>query len=252
MPKVDEIDLNGNSVAPEAGQAENTEVKEEVESKVEVEKSKVEEETVDSLKAKLEKIETEKENYKTGLLKYKKLSLDKKEEKKEEEIEYPEWDENSKKFQEQTLNQAEKKAEERAKTIVEKYNEKSAIAQFVKKNPELAEEKNWNEVIANYHPRSGKESPEDILNDLDEALIVTRYRNGELTKGEAEAEERGIKKGKAEAQIADLSSVSKITSKTVKEGNALTPGEIELANKMRVPLDKLAEEDLSEPAEIKL
>ncbi len=264
MPKVDEIDFNGNSVAVETGQTKKTETKEEVKTpeetdKVETEEVKTEEvkEDVESLpqwaKERLKKSEKEKEEYKSGMNKYKYLTLEKKvEESKEEEIEYPEWDDNSKKFQEQTLSQAEKRAEEQARKIVEKYNEKVAISQFVERNPELAEEDKWKEVISNYHPRSGKETPQDILNDLEESLIVTRYRKGELNDLEAKAEEKGNKKGKAEAQIIDLSSVSKTTSKTVKEGNTLSPGAIDLANKMRVDLKKLAEEDLSIPAEIKL
>jgi len=248
MPKVDEIDLNGNSVADTTGQVEQTEVKEE-EAKVEtkVEETKVEtEESVDTLKERLKKSEEEKENYKKGMLKYKDLTLKKPEEKEEEkEEEYPEWDENSKKFQEQTLSQAEKKAEERAKSIVEKYNEKSAIAQFVTKNPELAEEDKWNEVISNYHPKNGKETQEDILKDLERALIITRYERGELSNIKSDD-------NKAEKSVADMSSVSKTTQKTSKESNSLSNDAIMFAERLRIDPKKLAEEDDSLTAEIKL
>jgi X-linked retinitis pigmentosa GTPase regulator len=254
MPKVDEIDLNGNSVADTTGQVEKTEVKDE-ETKVEtkVEETKVEtEESVDTLKERLKKSEEEKENYKRGMLKYKDLTLKKpEEEEKENEEEYPEWDENSKKFQEQTLSQAEKKAEERAKSIVEKYNEKSAIAQFVTKNPELAEEDKWNEVISNYHPKNGKETKEDILKDLERALVITKYEKGELTNLESSAFNKGKEEGKAEVTVANMSSVSKTTQKTTKESNVLSNDALMFAEKMRVDPKKLAEEDDSLTAEIK-
>lgn len=255
MPKVDEIDLNGESVAPEAGQAENTEEKTTTEeTKVEETQKETETEDVDSLKERLKKSEDEKENYKKGMLKYKDLSLKKTEDKtedKDDEEEYPEWDESSKKFQKQTVKEAESKAEAKAQAIVESYNEKSAISQFVEKNPELADESKWSEIIANYTPTHGKGTPKDVLKDLNRALLLTRYDNGEIDKITAEAEQKGKSKGKAEAQLADKATVSKTTSKTVKEGNVLSPGAINLANKMRVDLKKLAEEDLSKPAEIK-
>jgi gas vesicle protein len=134
---------------------------------------------------------------------------------------------------------------------VEKYNEKSAIAQFVTKNPELAEEEKWNEVISNYHPKNGKETKEDILKDLERALIITKYERGELTNLESSAFNEGKKEGKAEATVADMSSVSKTTQKTTKESNALSNDALMFAEKMRVDPKKLAEEDDSLTAEIK-
>lgn len=258
MPKVDEIDFKtGESVAPEVGQPETTETKEEApeadEASVEApeETTEVPVEDVETLKERLTKLEEEKENYKKGMLKYKDLSLKKTEDKTEEkEEEYPDWDETSKKFQKQTLTQAEKAAEKRALEIVGKYNEKAAIAQFTEKHPEVAER--WDEIVANYNPKNGKESVQDIVKDLNRAYILTRYDKGEIDSLEADALKKGERKGKAEAQIADMSSVSKTTSKTTKGSDALSPGALKLAEKMRVDPKKLAQEDDSSTAEIKL
>lgn len=250
MPKVDEIDFNGDSAADTTGQVEKTETKEEAPEEPK-EETPEETEDVETLKERLKKAEEDKENYKKGMLKYKDLSLSSKAEESKDEEDYPDWDETSKKFQKQTLSQAEKVAEKRAREIVENYNEKSAISIFVKKHPEMAQEDNWKELVGNYNTNHPKDSVESYNRALEKAYINLRYDRGELSELESEAEKKGIKKGKAEAQIADMSSVSKTTFKTSKEGRTLSPGAIDLANKMRVDLKKLAEEDLDLPATAK-
>ena len=252
MPKVDEIDFNGNSVAEETGQSENTETKEETTKETEVKETEVveteetkETEDAESLKERLKKVEEEKENYKKGMLKYKELTLDKKE-KQEEEEEQTEWDDNSKKFQKQTISRAEKIA----KGVVEKNNETLAIEQFMEKYPDVKD--SWDDIVSNYSPTNGKDSVKSVLKDLNRAYILTRYEKGEIDSLVSDALKKGEKKGKAEAQIADMSSVSTTTSKTVKGSNAISQGALKLAEKMRVDPKKLAEEDDSLTAEIKL
>jgi hypothetical protein len=236
------IDITSTDGPVEKVEAPDTEVETEVEPEVE--------ESIDELKDRLKKAEEERENLSqavTRLNKEKKLTPDKE---KEVEEDYPEWDETSKKFQKQTLGQAEKVAEERAKKIVEGYNEKAAITNFLEKHPEA--DKDWNEIITNYTPKNGKESIQDITKDLERALILHRYDKGEIETLEADAQKKGEKKGKAEAKLAELGSISKTTSKTVKEGNTLTESEIRMAKLMKVDLEKLAEEDMSKPATIEI
>lgn len=204
----------------------------------------------DWAKARLAKLENDKENYKKGLLKYKKLTLTpEKEVVKEEGEEYPEWDETSKKFQKQTLDEAEKIAERKAQAIIEQANEKAAIAKFLAKNPAVQE--HWDDIVSNYSPKNGKETISAVLKDLDRAYLLTRYEMGELDKLQQEASKKGEKAGVAKAKLAELSSVSKTTSKTVPEGKALSEGAIAMANQMRVDPKKLAQEDDSLTAEIK-
>lgn len=249
MEKVDEIDFNGNSVAEETGQSEKTEVKEEkVEEKVEAKAEAESEETVESLKEKLKKTEEDKENYKKGMLKYKDKTLTKETEEETTE-DYPEWDENSKKFQEQTK----KEAAQEARKIVEQFNEKAATSKFISEHPELEDESKWNEVVSNYHPKNGKETVASIEKDLERAYFLTRFERGEITNLEKEAFEKGKKKGKAESEVEDLSSVSKTTSKSVKnDGKSVSEGALRLAQAMRVDPEKLAKEDDSLIAEINL
>ena len=259
MPKVGEIDFkSGEEVATDAGQA--VETSETTEEKVEetkaeettVEETKVEatvEEDINSLpqwvQDKLKKTESDKENYKNAALKYKGLSLKKDgetvEEKKEEEL--PEWDENSKKFQEQTLNQAEQRAEAKAQSVIESVNEKTAIKQFVEQFPKLAEEKIWSEIVSNYNPTNGKGTVDDVLRDLNRALVLAKFENPQLENLTTEDKSK---------QVANGSVVAKTNSKVTKESNALSPEALRLAGQMRVDPAKLAEEDDSLTAEIQL
>jgi hypothetical protein len=156
-----------------------------------------------------------------------------------EEEEYPEWDETSKKFQKQTISQAQKIAEQEARKILESSNEKAAIEKFVKDNPDA----DWDEVISYYNPKSGKETVNGIIKDLNHAYVLARYEKGDLTKSQAE------KQGKA--KLADMSTVSKTTSKTAKGKPDLSPGALNMAERMRVSPEKLAQEDDSLTAEIK-
>lgn len=277
MPTVDTIDFKtGESKPTENGQSEKVEEqKEEVTTETEESQEQVTEETQEQTQEsdetqsndedisslpqwaqdKLKKVDEEKENYKKGMLKYKDLSLKKKEEKKEEETveeEYPDWDEDSKKFQKQTLGEAEKLAEKKARAIIEESNEKSAIAKFIQDNPELSKESKWNEIIANYAPTHGKNTVDDVLMDLNRALVLHRYESGELDNMSKEAEAKGELRGKAEAQVLDKATVSDsdTTSKTVKGKINLSEGALALAKAMRVDPEKLAEEDDSSTATV--
>ena len=248
MEVVEKIDFNGNSVADTTGQVKKTEevkVEETVKTEETTEpKTEVEGELPQWAKDKMSKLEEEKENYKKGMLKAKGKTLETKEE--DEEEEYPEWDENSKKFQTQTLLEAKKVAELGAKQIIEKNNEQEAISQFLTSHPDI--EDKWDTVISNYTPKNGKDSIKSIIKDLERAYVITRYESGELDKIQEEATKKGIAQAKAE----ELSTVSKTTSKVASQGMpALSQGAIDLANKMRVDPKKLAEEDDSLTAEIK-
>lgn len=121
-----------------------------------------EEETVESLKAKLAKEIEDKENYKKGL-----LALKAKKEKgdnDEEEID--------------VKNIAEETATNVATKAIEKSNEKTAISQFINKYPALKDSLAWTKIIENYNPKNGKDSVEAIKTDLEAALILARHYGG--------------------------------------------------------------------------
>lgn len=193
-------------------------------------------ESPEELKERLAKVESDLENYKNLALKLKKED---KEKTLDAEEEYPDWDEQSKKFQKQTIELAQKQAEEITIRQTEKVNEKNAIAQFIEKNPELSDDSRWQEVIKNYQPRS-KESVQDIIKDLGRAYVITKYEKGELDKKEAKPD------------VSDMATVGKTTSKSATEGKSLTQSELRLAKAMKVDPEKLAAEDMTKPATIEI
>jgi len=199
-------------------------------------------EDIETLKARLQKSEEERENLSkavTRLNKERKLPSE-----SEEEEEYPEWDESSKKFQEQTISKVEKKTQE----ILEKANEKEAINKFTATNPDV----DWNYIVSNYSPTHGKSTVGDIVKDLERAMVLAKYETGELTDLENKAFKKGETEGKAQSAAANMASVGKATSKTSNKGeSSLSKGAIKLAESMRVDIKKLAEEDDSPTAVIK-
>lgn len=227
-----------------AGQPEEP-VKEEVAAEAQAEAPT---ETIDELKSRLQKAEEERENYKQSLLSKKKEWNKKLESPKEEEPEevYPDWDETSKKFQKQTLSEAVKIAEKTAQQRIEKSNESQAIEQFLTENPDV----DMNEIVANYTSKNGKESVKNILTDLKRAQVLTRFEKGELS--DEISFKKGESKGKADTKLAELSSISSTRSKAVKDKPALSEGALRLAERMRVDKTKLAAEDESLTAEIRI
>lgn len=191
------------------------------------------EESVEELKERLEKAERDRDNYKEATLKFKK-------EKTLEPEEYPDWDDASKKFQKQTIELAQKQAEEATMRQVEKTNEKNAIAAFIEKNPRYQDEKEWQGLLKKAAFKS-RESVQDIMESLGEADVLYRYKKGEFEK-----------KPKIHMDTSDLTSVGKTTSKSSTEGKTLTAGETNLAKAMKVDLEKLAAEDMSQPATIEI
>jgi hypothetical protein len=118
-----------------------------------------EEDTVDSLKARLAKAEEERENYKTGLLALKKKGTG------EGEGETEEVD-------------VKAVAENAATGVIEKNNEKTAIAQFTEKYPALKEPSVWAKVVENYNSKAGKGSVDAVKQDLEAALILAKHYGG--------------------------------------------------------------------------
>ena len=239
MPKVDEINLDGTSVTAESV-AEEVVVPEKTET---IEENK--EKPVDApqwAQEEIAKLREERDNLSKAVSRLnQERKLPKDEEKEEEET--SNWDDDSQKFQKETLERAEKIAEKKAQALLETHNEKVAISEFLDRHPELSDKNTWSEVMTNYHPKNGRGTTQAIVKDLERAFFLTQYEKGELSQKE---------ENKAEKMIADLTSVGKTGTKAVKQGNVLTAGEIRLAEAMRVDLKKLAAEDLSKPAEIKL
>jgi hypothetical protein len=234
----DSKDLNTEVVPEGTGQPETTE----------------ETPSVEELQERLKKTEEERDNYKTGLLKYKKTekTLEPKKEELEQEDENPDWDEDSQKFQTQTLSKAEKVAQKAAESVYQKSNEKQAIGKFLEQHPEFQDDENWKEIISNYHPKSGKDSVTNIVKDLERARVSVLYDKGDLDKLSEEAEKRGKQRGYAEGMHADLmtSGGTRQKSNSSKDKGDITEGARQMAERFKIDPKKLALEDDSNKATI--
>lgn len=212
-------DLNTEEESAEdAGQSE----KESEEEKDESEEKDSEEETLDSLpswaKTRLEKAESDRDNYKAAT-----LSLKKEPEKKEEE-----------------QPDVKKIAEETAMAALDKRTEKDAISQFTSKYPALKDSTRWKEILANYVPRHGKSTVEEITRDLEGALVLANHYAG-----------RNISDSKN--LVEDVSTVGKKGSKADRgETSNLNESTIEMGKRFKHTPEQLAKEDDSSKAEIKL
>lgn len=211
--------------------------------------------TTEELKAALAKVEEEKENYKKGLLereaKLKELKdsekpLDKKEV-DIDEVSDNEWDEASKKFQEETISKTQKTAEEIVNKTIEAKNEKQAISDFRDANPDITDEQ-WEKIVANYNPKSGKDSPKAIIRDLERANVLRKFDAGE------KIDPVEIRKNEAQDRLRDLSSNTGggNSGKYEAQKDTISEGQISIASKMRVSEEALKKEDDSLSAEVKI
>lgn len=199
-------------------------------------------EDTQALKERLAKAEADRDNYKNGLLKYKSAERtlsEKKEETKEEEA--PEWDEASKKFQAQTLSEAEKHARVAAQSYIEENNEKAAVSNFLTEHPELAGDEEWKEILSNYNPKHGKGTVESIVTDLKRARVVMLHDRGELDKLSQEAEARGKRQGQAESFHAGAHASSGSASESTSDqgSDGISKGAKEIAKAFNIDPKKL-------------
>jgi len=239
------LDLKGEPVSNDTRPSETTESEEVVET------------DVDSLKEQLRKAEEDRDKYKERVLgfskKHPEKTLEEPKEEEEPEVEESTWDEDSKRFQAQTLTQAEGIAKRVAKETIEATNERAAIDSFIEQYPEYQDSEEWKEIVGNYNPKHGKSSVKSILTDLERARVLRLHDKGEISKLAEEAEKRGKQKGYAEGVHADLTTSGGERTKTVgtKHSGSVSEGAKRLAERFRIDPKKLALEDDSNRAEIK-
>jgi hypothetical protein len=207
---------------------------------------------LEAAKAALAKAEEEKENYRKGLLsreeELKTLKSSKeegKEDEKDDEKEI-EWDENSKKFQEETLSKTAKLAEEAAVAAAMKAinstNEKTAQEKFRASHPEVTDEE-WADIMANYTPKLGAEK------DLERALILTKFDKGEIIDP-AEINRRQAEERNRDMNISHGTPSS--SGKYEEQKGGVTEGQKALASRFGISVERLEKEDDSRQATISI
>jgi hypothetical protein len=215
------------------------------------ENGEVIEPTAEELKAELAKVEEERENYKKGLLereaKLKELKDSEKTSIEEEEEETPEWDEASKKFQAETILKTQKSTEEIVTKTIEAKNEKQAVADFREANPNITNEQ-WEQIILNYNPKNGKDSPKKIMKDLERANALRMFDAGEII------DPVKLQKEEAQNRLRDLSANGALGNggRYEEDKKGVSEGQISIGSRMRVSAEALKKEDDTLSAEIKL
>jgi hypothetical protein len=215
------------------------------------ENGEVIEPTVEELKAELAEVQEERENYKKGLLereaKLKELKDSERIPIEKDEEDEPEWDEASKKFQAETILKTQKSTEEIVTKTIEAKNEKQAVADFREANPNINDEQ-WEQIILNYNPKNGKDSPKKIMKDLERANALRMFDAGEII------DPVKIQREDAQNKLRDLNANAGPSNNGRYEvdKNKVSEGQISIASRMRVSEDALKKEDDTLSAEISL
>lgn len=152
------------------------------------------------LKARLAKTEEDRDHYREGLLNSKKdRSLS---EKKEEKSQDDDDDGDSK----VDLEKIKKETTEAVLSRINEKNEKAAVKDISKKYPDLLDDRNWGDFIKHYRATRGKETVQDIMEDLEDAYLL--YKRGRGEQINSQDFNKGKDAGKAEAKKAELASVA--------------------------------------------
>ena len=204
---------------------------------------------LEATKAALAKAEEERENYRKGLLSREeelKTLKSKKDEEEEEDKNETEWDENSKRFQDETLSKTAKIAEEAAiaaaMKAVEKKEEKNAQDSFRASHPTITDEE-WVEIMANYTPKHG------AAKDLERAFVLTRFDKGEII------DPAEINRRTAENINRDLNTTNGTPSgsgKYEEQKGGVTDGQKAIGSRFGITTEALEKEDDTRQATISI
>lgn len=205
---------------------------------------------LEAAKVALAKVEEEKENYRKGLLsreeELKTLKTSKEGEEEEDKNKEIEWDDASKKFQEETLSKTTKLAEEAAVAATMKAinstNEKVAQEKFRATHTEVTDA-DMVEIMANY-TNTGNPAK-----DLDRALILTKFDRGEII------DPAEINRRQAEERNRDMNISHGTLSgsgKYEEQKGGLTDGARAIAGRFGISAEALEKEDDSRQATISI
>jgi hypothetical protein len=204
----------------------------------------------EATKAMLAKAEEERENYRKGLLSREEELKSLKS--KDEDNENIEWDENSKKFQTETLSKSEliarEAAEKAAKSALEASNEKEALEEFNSLHNITDEERI--ELMANLDfTKFGKDSKKGIIKALERALVVTRFDRGEIIDPK-EIARRDAENKNREMNISHGSSQN--SGRYEEQKGGVTENQKSMAQRAGVKVESLEKEDDSRFATINI
>lgn len=208
--------------------------------------------TVTLKKSELDKINSDSENYKTGMLKYKKDSDDLAALKKKEADDKAAKDaaaaagNNGGSAGETNVGEVAMKAGEKAASkVLRDTSEKTAKAAFIKAHPEYAGEA-WTELLKHLTFSGSEVTHDEVMDRFESALFEHKRKSGKLDEYMDEQRERARSEGRAEGALGAGYGTGAAGDGTNKgKSGTLSPKGEEMARAMHVDPEKVKKVDPS-------
>ena len=135
-----------------------------------------------------------------------------------------------------------------------KSNENRAKRAFLKAHGEYLDDAQWTALMSNFHSKRGKVTPEDVLEDMEDALLVHKRGTGELDKHLEKMREQGRNEGRIDAELNTGHNAGGAGDRNGGAGTAgkLSPKGEEMARGMHVDPEKVKKVDPSKDNVIKV
>ena len=158
-------------------------------------------EVVSIKKSELEKIKSDRDNYKQATLSKKtsERKLGKQDDGGEEDKKVVP----SATIDIDTVKTAAREVFQEAQGQTEKENEKEALDKLVELHPEYKDDSAYNDLMSDFASKRGKRKVENIMKDLEDAVLLNKKRTGKLDEYLNSERERGKQEGRTEGQISN-------------------------------------------------
>lgn len=189
--------------------------------------NKDDDEVVSIKKSELEKIKSDRDNYKKATLS-KKIS--------ERKLGQSDGEEDNKTSSNEatidieTIKEAAKQVFQEGQVQTEKENEKEALEKLVELHPEYKDDSAYNDLMSDFASKRGKRKVENIMKDLEDAVLLNKKRTGKLDEYLNFERERVRQEGRAEGQLSsamgagnvgDRSNAGRSSAKMTPEGERM-------------------------------
>lgn len=198
------------------------------------------EKTITIKESELEKIKSDRDNYREGLLK-----------KKADERSLGDKGKSENKSDGGTIDEMKVKEIAKAESAavfaeVYKANESRAKHAFLKKYGEYVNDTQWMELMSHFTQRRSKAITEDILDDLEDAVLIHKRSTGKLEDHLKAESERARREGRIEGQMdAGRGGGADDKNESGKGTGSLSPKGEEMARAMHTDPEKVKKVDLS-------
>lgn len=203
------------------------------------------EETITIKKSELEKIKSDRDNYRTATLNKKadERELKKKEEENKEGGEGGAEDQ----IDETKVKEIAQQGISEFTGKVEQSNEKRAKQAFLNSHKEYIDDVEWQGLMGEFSTKRGKATKEDILDDLEDALLLHKKNTGRLEEHLESERERGRNEGRIEAEAGTGHQAGGVgeNNEGAGSGKSLSVKGEEMARKMHVDPEKVKKVDPS-------